>query len=41
MAEHLTSEQLARTGWRFHFNTDTIRGRSNVSIKEIKFIFYF
>ena len=32
MGEHLTAEQLARTGWKFHFNNDTIRGRRNVRI---------
>ena len=32
MGEHLTAEQLARTGWKFHFNNDTIRGRRNVCI---------
>ena len=31
MVEQLTAEQLARTGWKFHFNNDTIRGRRNVS----------
>jgi len=31
MVEHLSAEQLARTGWKFHFNNDTIRGRRNVS----------
>lgn len=32
MGEHLTPEQLARTGWRFHFNNDTLKGRRNVRI---------
>ena len=32
MVEHLTAEQLARTGWKFHFNNDTIRGRRNVGL---------
>ena len=46
MGEQLTPEQLARTGWRFHFNNDTLRGRRNVRMlnfvyQRISFCFVF
>ena len=31
MASHPTGEELGLTGWKYHFNTETIVGRRNVS----------
>lgn len=32
MASHPTGEELGLTGWKYHFNTETIVGRRNIVI---------